>query len=312
MIRRLCWHTLACMVLLTGPAAVRGQFPGGRDGAINGVGTVEIKRPAQLLRMKVQLISKGKDLKDALAKLEARKTAAVKHVQGLSAAEDSIRLGEPEVQEADPNARRQMEMMLGQRNKGKKKTTKVAVPASVVCSLEADWELSGAGSELLLASHALEEKIKAADIGGAADAEKLSPEEQELLEEMQENYGRYSGGDEVKPGEPVFAYVSRITEAERDTALKDAFRKAKDQAALMAKAGGLQLGPVRSLSSYGGNQWSRGYSNSNDYARIQRMQMAFGDGDDDDAKPSSTEAFGTSPTTVRHILSISASFDAKE
>lgn len=308
--RGIGWRAVLCILALVVPSVVCGQYPGGADGAITGVGSVEIKRPAQLLRMKVQLISKGKDLKDALAKLEDRKTAAAKHVEELTAVKGSVRFGEPEIQEADPNTRRQMEMMLGQRNKGKKKTTKLAVPVSVVCALEADWELSGAGAELLLAVHTLEGKIKAADIGGSADAEKLSPEEQELLDEMQENFGRYSSSDEMKPGEPVFAYVSRITEAERDAAMQDAFRKAKEQAALLAKAGGLQLGAVKSLSSYAAGHFSRGYSN--DYARMQRLQAAFGGDDIDDSAPASTEALSASPTAVKHVLSVTVAFDAKE
>lgn len=199
-----------------------------------------------------------------------------------------------------------MEMMLGQRNRGKKKPAKLSAPASVVCWLSADWTLTGSGAELLLAANEVEEKVKAADIGGAAEAEKLSPEEQELLEEMQETYGRYSGGDELKPGQPVFAYVSRISEDERDAAMAEAFKKAKTQAAILAKAGALNLGAVKSISTYG-TSWQQNYRH--EYVRMQQLQAAFG-GDDDASHD--TEAMGASPTSVRHVVTVTVAFEAKE
>jgi hypothetical protein len=298
-------------IFLISPWVAEAQVSGIREGAVNGTGTMEIKRPAQLLRMKVQLVSKGKDLKDALSKLEERSAAAVKQMEGLGAAKDAVQLGPPEIQEADPNVRRQLDMMMAQRGRaGKKKSTKTAVPVSVACTLEVDWDLAGSGAELLLAAHQLEGKIKAADVGGAQEASQLSPEEQELLEEMQEGFNAYGNPSELKPGEPVFAYVSRISDEDRDAALQSAFRKAKDQAALLAKAAGLQLGAVRSLSTYGSNSWNSGHRN--DYARIQRMQMAFGSLDDDNGQaPLGAEAIGTSPTAVKHVITVTASFDAQ-
>lgn len=74
---------LAGFLSLFVPSVALSQYGMAPEGAISGTGSVEIKRPAQLLRMKVQLIAKGKDLKDALAKLADRRTAAVKHVTEL-------------------------------------------------------------------------------------------------------------------------------------------------------------------------------------------------------------------------------------
>ena len=121
---------------------------------------------------------------------------------------------------------------------------------------------------------------------------------------MQESYGGYSNSGEVKPGEPVFAYVSRITEEERDQALAEAFEKAKKQAEILAKAAGLTLGQVQSVASYGG----AGYQSYRyDYNRMQQIEAAFGGGDDD-SPLQQTETLGLSPTSVRHVLSITASF----
>jgi uncharacterized protein YggE len=293
---------------LAAPPVALGQYGTASEGAIAGTGAVELKRPAQLLRMKVQLISKGKNLKEALAALEKRKAAAIEQLAKLGAEKDSIHAEPPEIQVPDPNIQRQMEMMLVQRNRGKKKASKAASPASVVCWLAAEWKLSGEGADLLLAAHELEQKIKGADVGGAADAEKLSAEEQELLEEMQENFGQYSSNGEIKPGEPVFAYVSRITEKERDDALAEAFEKARKNAAILAKAAGMTLGEVRSVSSYG-NPYNQGYRY--DYNRMQQIQTAFGGGEDDDVPAQQTETMDLSPSAVRHVLSITASFEAK-
>ena len=47
-----------------------------QEGTVTGVGSAEIKRPAEVLRVQVELVVKGKDLKEAIAKLKERTTPA--------------------------------------------------------------------------------------------------------------------------------------------------------------------------------------------------------------------------------------------
>ena len=96
----------------------------------------------------------------------------------------------------------------------------------------------------------MREKVKAAELGGGKEAPKLSPEEQEVAEEMAAQTARNMGSDEeqAKPGEPHFLFVARLSPQDRQTALAEAFAKAKAQAAELAKAAGAGLGPMTGLS----------------------------------------------------------------
>jgi hypothetical protein len=79
----------------------------------------------------------------------------------------------------------------------------------------------------------------------------LSPEEQELAEEMAEmmsDHG-YGSGSEAKPGEPQFVFVARISEEDRRQAMTEAFAKAQASAARVAAAAGKELGELAHLQS---------------------------------------------------------------
>ena len=150
--------------------------------------------------------------------------------------------------------------------------------------LTAQWPLAGNTTEkLLLAADAVREKIKAADLAGGKETPKLSPEEQELAEEMAAQASPNPGGDEeqVKPGEPRFLFVTRLSPQDRQAALADAFAKAKLQAAELAKAAGAGLGPLTGISGEAGgstggfNPYQR-YNNYNrgEYEFVQQVAQA--------------------------------------
>jgi hypothetical protein len=161
----------------------------------------------------------------------------------------------------------------------------------------------------LLAVHGLKEKIKAADVAGTKETEKLSPEEEEALEEMQvDDFGNQNEGP--KPGEPVFLFVTHISDAEREKAFGEAYQKAKTEAARVAKAAGAELGDLKSLSGHSasGND-NQGYTNYNSraYRAFQMARMAAGNSDDEN----STEAIGGDPGHVKFNVTVMASFDLK-
>jgi uncharacterized protein YggE len=146
-------------------------------------------------------------------------------------------------------------------------------PAQLVVAsmtLTAQWPLEAAGTdEMLAAARRLEEKIIAADVTGGNTPDKLSPAEQELVEEgivpmpagpptlsavpyaVPQNgpyYPAPSGGEVIEQRAAPFVYVARLTDPQRKKALADAFAQAKSRAAELAEAAGARLGPLASLS----------------------------------------------------------------
>ena len=293
------------------------QFGAGiGNGTVTGSGVVEIKRRPDRMRLQVELLAKGSNLKAALALLKDRIEAARVQVAALGVIKESVKFGDPKLSSTKTDQQKQMEQMLmqrlRQRGKRKGKQPKASSPVTVSAELTAEWKLTAKTvEELLLVSHELQEKIKAADLAGRKQAEKLSPEEQELLEEAESSFG-YGSSDEPKPGEPSFLFVSGISDDDREKSLAAAFQKAKLRAARLAKATGSQLGELKSLSA----QYTPGadlddYSmfggyNSPAYQALQRAMTAAQLGTEDEL-----EAIGVLPGTLTYTITVTASFDLK-
>jgi hypothetical protein len=310
--------TLALLlaVILARPAW--GQFAHGGAGTVSGTGSGEIQRLPQLMRMRVVVTAKGKDTAEALAALKDRVSAAKTQLLALGADKASIAAEEPQLAVENKDRRRQMEMMMAQRMRGGRrpaaKKEEAKPPVSVSATLSAQWPLKAAGGEeLLVAVTALQDKIKAADVAGAKEQAKLTPEEQELADELAaEQVGMYGGDEEPKPGEPIFMFVAPIAAAEREKLLVDGFKKAKDRAARLAKAAGAELGALRLLSDNETDASDEALS-LNPYAGLdsrsyRMMQMARGTGG---MQEELSEAVGTQPTKVVYRVIVSASFDLK-
>lgn len=313
-------------VLLTLPFAAaltadaRAQY-GVAEGAVTGIGVVSINRQPERMRVQIILQAKGSTLKEALAALKTRSDSARKQLTALGADKDSIKLDGPRIgsgaQNDNQNQMRRMQMrMMAQMKKqaGAKEPKKdVPDPVLVTATIKAELKLDAkAPDDLLLASHALQEKIRAADLGGTKEGDKLSPEEEELLEEQQGEMMNFGNDNEAKPGEPVFFFVSKISEADRDKAMAEAFQKAKAQAQRMAKAAGIELGALKGLTANGsGAQNAANYNyayNSRVYRAWQMaQQMQNGDGEDTDE----FEALGVEAGPLKFNVTVTASFDAK-
>jgi len=135
---------------------------------------------------------------------------------------------------------RDMQASMGVPSGATKAPTKPLI-VTVSCTLKAEWPLTaGSDDELFIAGYALQEKIKSAGIG-KKDLKKLTPEE---LEAAEEAHGTKSGA-----GEPRLQYVCKISHADRDAAQAEAFQKARQDAADLAKAAGTELAALRHLSS---------------------------------------------------------------
>jgi uncharacterized protein YggE len=231
-----------------------GQVLPDQEGVVTGSGTIHIKKSPERLRLQIDLLAKGKNLNESLQRLKERRQAVVVQLKSLGAIPETIEIADPTIY-ASQNAQQQMlNMMIRQRmgKSAKAKTAQASMPVTVSATLKAEWPLKfNNPDELLSKSHELQEKIKAADLAGTKEVEKLTPEEQELQEELQaaEEMSMY-GQPENKPGTPAFVYVASISEQERAEAIAKAFQKAKGQATQLAQAAGATLGSLRNLNAH--------------------------------------------------------------
>ncbi len=104
----------------------------------------------------------------------------------------------------------------------------------------------------------IQEKIKAADLAGSKETAKLSAEEEEFEEEANQMAHRYGGEEPQQPGQPQFVFVATLSPQEGEKAMSEAVAKAKQQAAELAKAAGVQLGPLLGLSGGSSGQTNLG------------------------------------------------------
>jgi uncharacterized protein YggE len=288
---------VSLMLALAQPATAQAV-----EGAVTGVGMATLKRAPDVIRLQVQLTGDGKTLKEALAKLAARREACKKKLVALGAKEDAVTFDDAKIDAADP--RQQMEQMMRMRMNrggGRPPATSPAGAArvSVGAIVKAEWTLAGkSGEDLLVLAQDLQDKVKAADL---AETKTASLEEQEAREER----AGQDGSDEQAPppGQPVFLYVAKISDQQRAEVLADAFKKAKSNAADLAKAAGAELGALKQLQSQAAPDMEQyqmmQYGRYNPYLMNQAQN------------PDPNEAIAAQPGPVTLRLTVSASFAIK-
>jgi uncharacterized protein YggE len=302
-----------CLTAVLFPALASAQVPSfDHEPHVEGTGDAVIERTPETLRLSMQLMAKNMQMKPCLAQLKERCEAAKAALVALGAAKDSIKIGAPHIDETQAAYRKQMEMMMAQqmRQRGKKKKAEVVFPTVLVAQLTADWLLAGkSADEILVLSHDLSEKIRAADLSGSKKSEKLLPEEEEVMEESEgANFQRYNQGGE-KPGEPVFLYVSTVPADMQEKGLAEAFQKAKESAARLAKAADGTLGRLRSLRRDDtvpeafDMQSFRNYGG--DYSLIAAMRQG------NPGRSNRAEIVGPSPDKIEHHIRVLASFELR-
>src|SRR5262249_35618174 len=122
---------LISVLVLLSPASSQ-QPPS--EGAVTGQGMVELKRQPDTLRVQVEILARGKDLKEALNKLKERREAARQQVASLGAVKESIEFGEPSAGSGKSDRQRELERMVGERIRPRveKKGAKPKAAPSVV------------------------------------------------------------------------------------------------------------------------------------------------------------------------------------
>lgn len=207
-----------------------------------------------VLRLHLMVIGKGKTTEGAMANLKDRREAAVAALEQFGADKRSIAWTAPAVSEEDAQRRRELERMIHQRlRSGTRSARKVKLPESVTvaCVLTAEWPLEPKDLEaLVLIGRKIRDQVIAARLATGKEAEKLSDEEKELMEEMGAEMGRFSSSDQAwDPNRPLVVFVARITPDRRAKARAEALAKVKADAQRLAHAAGVTLGPMLAVSN---------------------------------------------------------------
>ncbi|MBW3540913.1 MAG: hypothetical protein KY476_11635, partial [Planctomycetes bacterium] len=157
--------SLAAALLTAGSAAAQVDTPA----IVSADGSATLTRPPQMMRMRVDVMSKAATLEEALAGLKQQTAKAKTQLVEFGADADSIRVEAPRVTSLKTEQQRQMEELMRQRleraGRGQAKA-RASMPVIVAATLEAQWKLNSTEAEqILLQVHPLQEKIRAADIG---------------------------------------------------------------------------------------------------------------------------------------------------
>jgi uncharacterized protein YggE len=286
------------------------QTPARTTGTVTGQGHVDLKRQPDLLRVQVEILGKGKDLTEALARLKERRDAARSRLETLGVGKEAVVFGEPSLGAEKTEQQKQMEAMVARqlRATGARTGARPKQPAPTVVSLWLQFHVPLKASdteELLLVSHKLQEQIREADLAGLKELEKQAPEDPEAAEEAQlaQSMGFDPG---PKRGEPTFAFVRKISEDDLARALSGAFDKARKEATRLARAAGAELGELHHLDqrnvtaspddgTYGGPVY---------YARMPSQNRVV----PNLPAPQGAEAVGSQPGPVTYRVTVNAAF----
>jgi uncharacterized protein YggE len=224
-------------------------------GVVTASGQATIKAQPELVRITIELSGQGKDAKEALSKLSEETELARTKLAGLGVTDDAVKLGDPTLGAAGSDARA---LALAMMQSGKTAGPAAAQTSRVSAIIEARVPLKGTSpQDKLVEAAELMQKAK------LAFARQLTPEEQEIVEEMQQ---RAPG--QVQPGEPQFLFVHVISAQERSKATADALAQARESASRLAQAAGAKLGPIQHLSENASSQSpAPGDDYTNYYAR---------------------------------------------
>jgi hypothetical protein len=297
---------LTCLFVLAAPAAAQAPAPAG---TVTGQGKAEVQRQPELLRVQVEILVKARDLPTALARLKERRDAAGIHLKSMAALPDSIAFAAPSLAPEKTEQQKQMEQMVMQRMRGsgkpvpKKKETPPVVLSSTL-TFDVPLKASDA-AELLLAAHALQERVKEADLGGKKEFEKLTPEEEELAEEARAMSGGYQQQGPQR-GEPSFLFVARLTDPDVDRALSEAYQQARRHAEQLARAAGARLGRLHHLDDQVNTANGQGLDPQTAY--YYRYGYAPGAGMPQPPRSRASEATAPQAGPVTHHVALAATF----
>jgi hypothetical protein len=248
------------------------------EGVIKGRGYTSIKVKPSAVQVFYSLSGHGPTAKAALADLNRAYDARARQIESLKPDENSISLSAPtsishawtaptasvvlpsapypSVAVADPVTTTGPVQPVGPTTWVPAPTYTVPGPPSethqIIATLTARWSLpSSDPQKVYLFVHGLTENLKKAPAADKEETKKLSPEEQEILEEMESAAGPaapVATGTSATPGAAfTLVYFGRLPKQQRDLALREAYQRARAEAEAMATAAGVRIGPLASL-----------------------------------------------------------------
>jgi uncharacterized protein YggE len=291
---------VALLVTVASPASAQ-------DRQVSAPGTATITAVPEILRVSVLLKADGKDVKEALAKLNTQKQSAREKLAKFNLPAHAVRFSDPTMGDKPLTPQqRQMQMYMRAQNRGGgvKKPTTGPSSVSVTATLSADLPLKVANAEeMLIAAADLQSKLRDSFKPAAKTA--ATPEEQEVLEEMQ-GAEEAAGGTEAKPGEPTFLFVHVVTEPEENKAMADAFAQAKRSAERLAKTAGMELGEIKTLNS---STSTGGMENAEGQVFYGAAQMNGRPAGNESS--TTVEAVGSQPGPVSSRVTVNVAFGLK-
>jgi uncharacterized protein YggE len=262
----------ACLLAAVAQAAAA---EASKEPMLSASASVMVPLKPTALRMVLRLQTQDKTLKGAMAKLKDRRESAMKKLEALHPAKDTVKFVGPSIGGDEGPMRTITSTSIAYKTPVPAPPTwapptlppAVAVPPSspiprgpqpvvVFVTLSAEWPLKGESIEkLLVEANELKNRIEAADLTDRKKVKRPGSDDEssEDDEEAPATYPSspyappviYRPADPASvPGVPVFHYVARVSAERRKAALADAVGKAKDRAAELADAAGVRLAGI--------------------------------------------------------------------
>lgn len=204
---------------------------------VTGTAAVDVSKPADAMRMQIDLAGRGPDATAALADLAQRKKAALARVATVKGPKPTVRIGEAfeqVIQPATPTASLSEPPTVFPKDDSNDPPLPPPPPlprsVTVIATLQASWPMPAASETeaRIIFVRQMQDGVRAADLSGREDL-------------------KAAGGCACGAAEPVFQFVRHVSEAEQSQTLADAVASARRTAAGLAKASGSDLGSLQTL-----------------------------------------------------------------
>lgn len=193
----------------------------------------------------IDLTLKGKDVAEALEKSKEVRAKAEAEFTKLGVMKGALTFGEPEVDRFEEQRREQAEELLRSRLSARRtggKAPPIATSVTVIVPVQAVFVLTTTEPAAQLVEVAgLQARIKGIDLAAGKAGAELTPEEQELAEELA-NSDREWGR---KRGAPAFAFTATVSPEQRQKVIEEAVQAARAEAETLARVSGVGVGPLR-------------------------------------------------------------------
>jgi hypothetical protein len=234
---RFSWLCLTSMFLALPVAIAQAQTRPG--GAVTVQGSGESTRPAENLRLHVEILAQGNDLEQAVERLASRRKQIAKQLEEFKMTAGTLRFDAPAIVTERFAAPELADLRPVALDFDPGAAPSPAAPSGnmrpiVSAMLTADFSLPDNNpAAALLFAERLKRQIAKVDLAGvkALDA------------------GVACGTCGPQPGAVLVFYWRRVTPEEQSAALADAFTGARRQATRLAAAAGLDLGALRGMTT---------------------------------------------------------------